>query len=157
MTARDTPVGTPLRTPFATKITLGDDPDISFFEKVVKPPAVIGGDMINQTTMFNTAWRTKWPKTLKELGPVTGSAAYEPAVFSQIIAQINSNQEITVTFPDTDTLVFYGALTLFDPQDLDQEESDQPIANYEIMPTLLHPTTGAETAPVVTGSGTDAP
>lgn len=152
-TARVTPTGTKLDNGFSTKITFANDADVSFWEKTVTPPGIDGGDGIDITTMFNTAWRTKAARTLKELTDASVTAAYDPNVHSQIVALVNVEQLITVTFPDTSTLDFYGYLKSFTPGEF--QEGEQPTADIEVVCTNLNPNTGLETAPVFTNnSGT---
>ena len=78
-------------------------------EVSISPPSVTGGGALEVTTHRNGTWRTKAPKTLKDLGEVSFSAVYDPAEFNTTgLGKVNVNQAITVTFPDTATLVFYG-------------------------------------------------
>ena len=153
-TARIAPVGIPLDDGFSTKIAFASDPDVSFWEKTVKPPGVDGGDAIEQTTMHNTAWRTMSSRSLKTLTPVTGTCAYDPVVYDQIVALINVEGSITVHFSNGDTLDFFGFLKSFDPGD--NEEGSQPEASFEIVPTNTDPSDGSESAPnYITSAGTD--
>jgi hypothetical protein len=109
-TARSTPVGIKLDDGHSTKVTFATDPDISLWEKAVQPPGVDGGDEIQTTTMFNEVWRTTSPRQLKTLTPSTFKAAYDPAVYDQIVALVNVRTTITDTFPDGSTLASYGFL-----------------------------------------------
>ena len=150
---RSTPVGTKLDDGFSTKIAFEADPDISFWEKTVTPPGVDGGDKIPISTMHNSAWRTFAARALKELTDSTLTCAYDPKVYSQIIAIVNVPTEITVHFPDTSTLSFFGFLKSFTPGEM--SEGEQPEADIEIVCTNLNPNTGLETAPsFVDNSGT---
>lgn len=146
--SRTTPVGTALEDGFSTKIALAIDPDISFWEKDVTPPGVDGGDAIEQTTHFNSAWRTFAPRSLKTGTDITVVAAYDPAVYSQIVAAININGLITVHFPDGSTLDVYGYLRTFSPGNL--VEGTMPEATCTFTVTNVNPATGAEAAPVFT-------
>ena len=131
--ARATPDGNKLKDGFSTKITIGLDSDISFWEKTVTPPAVEGGDKIDQTTMHNSAWRTFRPRSLKTLNECTLTAAYDPDVYDEIIAIINAETTITVTFPDGSTLAFFGYLRFFEPSE--HTEGEQPECTITIEPT----------------------
>ena len=144
-TERSTPVGTALEDGFSSKIAFASDPDVSFWEITVTPPGIDGGDAIDQTTMFNTAWRTKAARQLKELTDAALTCAYDPEVIDQIIALVNVENLITVHFPDTSTLDFYGYLRSFTPGDL--VEGERPEADVVIVCTNVNPVTGAETAP----------
>ncbi len=145
-TARQTPAGTALDDGFSTKIAFAADPDVSFWEKTVTPPGVEGGDAIEQTTMFNTAWRTFAARALKTLTDSSVTAAYDPKVYDQIIALINVEGLITVHFPDASTIDFYGFLKDFTPGE--NSEGEQPEADITIIATNINPSTGAEAAPV---------
>lgn len=147
-TARVTPVGTALEDGFSSKIAFAADPDVAFWEITVTPPGIDGGDSIDQTTMFNTAWRTKAARQLKELTDASLTCAYDPAVISQIIALINVEGLVTVHFPDTSTLDFYGYLKSFTPGEL--SEGERPEADAVIVCTNYNTASGAEVAPSYT-------
>lgn len=153
-TARQTPVGIKMGDGYQSLIAFASDPDISFWEKAVKPPGIDGGEAVENTTMHNTAWRTMSPRALKTLTPATVRAAYDPVVLDQIYALINVEGLITVHFPNNDTLDFYGYLQKFEPGDL--VEGTQPEATITIVPTNTNPSTGAEVAPnYISATGTD--
>lgn len=153
-TARSTPVGVALRDGHSSKIAFQADPDVSFWEKSVKPPGIDGGDPIETSTMHNTTWRTMAPRSLRTATPLTVVAAYDPRVFDQIVALVNVETGITVHFSDGSTLDFYGFLQNFEPNEL--AEGTHPEATITITPTNTHPTSGAEVAPnYKTASGTD--
>jgi len=109
-TAWQTPSGIPLWDGFFTLITFANDPDIGLWEKSTTPPGQDGGDAIDVTTFHNTTYRTKWPRSLVEITDGSFKAAYDPASWTQILAQINVRQEITVTFNDLSTEAFWGHL-----------------------------------------------
>lgn len=132
---------------FSTTIGFPSHPSVKFDEKEVTPPGVSGGGEIDTTTMNNTAWRTKMPKQLKTLTEASLVVAYDPAVYDEIVAMVNDNQLITITFPDTSTLAFYGWLDEFTPGA--NVEGEQPTAECTI---ICSNQTDAlvETAPVYT-------
>lgn len=142
-TARSTPSGTKLENGFSTKIAFAADADVSLWEIGVKPPGIDGGDSVGQSTMHNTTWETKSPGALLDLSESTFQAAYDPAVYDQIVALVNVNGWITVHFPDDSTLDFVGYLKTFDPQEL--TKNGRPVANVTIVPT--NHLSGVETAP----------
>lgn len=117
----------------------------TLYEKTVTPPGVSGGGETDTTTMLNTAWRTRSPKKLKTLSPASFTAAYDPAVFGTIVAQVNLNQLITVTFPDSSTVAFWGWIDEFTPGE--NTEGEQPTADCTIIPSNQN-ADGVETAPV---------
>ena len=131
---------------YPTRIDFASDADVNLWEKVVQPPGMDGGGAINISTMLNATYRTNAPKSLISMSESTFTAAYDPAVYTDIISLINVNNLITITFPDTSTLAFYGFLNLFEPGDM--EEGEHPEAEVTVIPTLQ--TLGVETAPVFT-------
>lgn len=130
---------------FATLISFSEDSDVQMWEKEVTPPGVSGGGENDTSTMRNTTWRTRSPKGLISLSEASFSAAYDPAVFDEIVAMVNVNQEITITFPDSSTLVFWGWIDEFTPGA--NTEGEQPTADVTIIPSNQDGS-GTETAPV---------
>jgi len=116
-----------------TLMTFAEDASISLWEKSVTPPGVEGGGENDTTTMHNSIWRTKSPKQLKTLTPASATAAYDPAVYDEIIAMLNVNQAITITFADASTLVFWGWIDVFAPGEA--VEGAQPTADLTIIPS----------------------
>ena len=119
------------------------------WEKEVTPPGVSAGGENDTTTMRNTAWRTKAPKSLKTLLPGSFVAAYDPEVIDEIIATVGVNQEIVITFPDDSTWTFWGWLDEFTPNNI--VEGEQPTANVTIIPGNQD-ANGDEIAPAYSGS-----
>ena len=108
----------------------------------------MGGEN-DTTTMRNEHWRTRQPKKLKTLTNMSVTGAYDAELYddAQILALIGVNQEITVTFPDLDTLVFWGWLDKFTPGEI--SEGSQPTATLEIIPSNQDDSNPqVETAPV---------
>ena len=130
-----------------TRITFADFPVVEFCEKEVTPPGVEGGGANDTTTMKNTTFRTMQPKKLKTLAEGGATVAYETVVYDKIIAMININQLITVTFPDLSSIAFFGWLDTFVPGAL--VEGEQPTAEITIIPSNQD-AAGAETPPVHT-------
>ena len=129
-------------------LTFAADNNIALKFRTVKPPGISGGGANNTTTHSNTAWRVKAPKKLKEMTPASIVCKYKPDVYTEIVALINVNTLMTITFPDGTTLAFYGFMNSFEPTGL--TEGEEPTATCELIPTLTHSTGGAETAPVIT-------
>lgn len=138
-----------LRDGYQTLVTFANYPTVKFYEMEVTPPGIEGGGPINQTTMHNTAWRTKWPKALKDLTPVVMTCEYDPDAFATTAVpdMIQENQLITLEFPDGDTIAFWGWVERFVPGP--HVEGEKPTAEVEIQPSLLNGSE-VETAPVHT-------
>lgn len=132
---------------FSTLITFANAPSIKLYEKEVTPPGVSGGGANETTTMRNTALRTMSPKKLKTVTPIKATCAYDPAVYTDIMAQVNVNQLITVKFADNSTIAIWGWLNEFTPGAA--KEGEQPTAEISIEPSLQNGS-GVETLPVFT-------
>ena len=130
---------------FSTTIDFGQGAVLT--EKTSTPPGLSGGGEIDTTTMANTTFRTRSPKALKTLTEASITAAYDAAALSTLLALINVNTSITVTFPDTATLVFWGWLDEFIPGE--SVEGEQPTAECTIIPSNRN-ASNIETAPVYT-------
>lgn len=100
-------------------------------EVSISPPSISSGGEIDVTTMSNTAWRTKAPKKLHELGEVSFSALYDPAQIGTHLTSVGTNQAITITFADATTLVFYGWVDSFSPSEI--SEGEAPTADVTII------------------------
>lgn len=132
---------------YQTLIGFADAGSILLKEKEVTPPGISGGGANDTTTMVNTTYRTRAPKSLKTLTDSSFTASYDPAVYDTILAQVNNNQLITITFPDTSTYAFWGWLDEFTPNA--QVEGEQPTAEITIIPSNQNDS-DVETAPVYT-------
>ncbi len=130
---------------FGTSIEFSaeDSAGLKVWEKEVQPPGVSGGGANDTTTLRNTAWRTMAPKNLKTLTDASITVAYDPACYDQIVLMVNVNQQITITFPDSSTLVFWGFIDTFTPNRI--IEGEQPTAECVIIPTNQN-AAGTETA-----------
>lgn len=152
-TVRGTPDGIMLENGFRIKITLASNTTISFWEREVKPPGVDGGDAVDTSTQFNAAWKTKSPRTLKDMTNSTFKAGYDPDVYNDIVAQVNVRTTVTKTYPDGSTLAYFGYLKSFEFDEL--FDGVFPVANGEIVPTNYDPVSHTEQGPVLTSvSGT---
>lgn len=132
---------------FATLITFGEDSDVQLWEKEVTPPSIEGGGENDVTTMKNTTYRTRKPKQLITIGECSMTAAYDTVAYTEILAMVNVNQEITITFPDGSTYVFWGWIDAFKPNAT--TEGEQPTAEITIIASNLD-NSDVETAPVHT-------
>jgi hypothetical protein len=132
---------------FSTTIDFGQGAVL--VEKTSTPPGLTGGGEIDTTTMANTTWRTRYPKALVTLSEASITAAYDPSALTTLLSLLNVNASITVTFPDTSTLVFWGWLDEFTPGEA--AEGEQPTAECTIIPSNVN-ASGVETAPVFTAA-----
>lgn len=140
---------TMLRDGQSTTILFSEDSDVKLWEKEVTPPGVSGGGANEITTMRNTAWRTMAPKTLKTLSEASLVAAYDPAVYDAVVAMLNENQLITITFPDGSRLAFWGWIDEFKPNRI--VEGEHPTAEITIIPSN-YDADGDEVAPDYTAA-----
>lgn len=133
----------------STTILFSEDSDVQLWEKEVTPPGVQAGGENDTTTMHNTEWRTRSPKSLKTLSECSFTAAYDPAVYDEILAMAGVNQSITIFFPDGSKVVFWGWLDEFTPNA--NKEGEQPTAEVKIIPSNQNDQ-GAETGPDYTAA-----
>ena len=138
------PTGNRIDDGHSTTVSFSSNPSVKLWEKQVTPAGMEGGGANDTTTMRNTTWRTRSPKKLKTLSECSFTAAYDPAVYTQILAMINLNQQITVTFPSGRTLVFWGWIDKFSPARM--QEGGQPEAECTVIPSNQN-SSGVETAP----------
>lgn len=115
----------------STKMSFAADPTVVFWEKTVTPPGIDGGGENDTTTMYNTEWRTKFPKKLKTMTEASMTGAYDPAHYIEAKNLINVNNLITVTFSDGSKIDFWGWLNTFEPQEI--VEGEQPEAELGII------------------------
>jgi hypothetical protein len=146
-TARQAPSGQKLRDGYQVLIAFINDPNISLWEKGVKPPGMDGGEKVDQTTMHNQLCTTAAPQYLVMYTDGTARVAYDPAEWDAIHDLINSNQAISFIFPDGSVLVAYGYLRSFEPDEL--VRGTQPEATITIVITNLDPLTCEEECPVM--------
>ncbi len=105
-------------------------------EKGVTPPAIEGGGKIDLTTMRNSNVRTFYPKQLYTLGDASIVVAWDPTLYEEMASVIGVNQTVTITFPDSTTLAFWGTLDGFAPNE--QVEGEQPTAVLTVLATNLN-------------------
>ncbi len=141
------PVGTRLTDGFKTIITFSGATGAALWEMTIQPPGVDGGGPNDTTSMRNTAWRTRQPKKLRTLTEASGTAQYDPVFFdtATLNALLNINQSITILFPDNSTLVFWGWLNEFKPNE--HKEGEAPTVRFTVVPSNQN-ATGAEIGPV---------
>ena len=153
-TARTTPTGRHFEDGYQSLITIALDVDIQLWEKAVTPPGYSGGDEIDITTMHNTTYRTKAPRSLIDLTNGSMTCGWKGTAYTQLLAVLNIETTITVTFPNGSTLAFFGYLKSATPNEL--AEGSMPELSCEFVATNRD-SAGAEQAPVygvATGTGT---
>lgn len=147
-TARGTPSDNrQLPDGYQSKITFANNATISLFEKTTRPPGMDNGEAIDQTTMFNTKYRTFKLRQLITCTPVSYKVAYNPTGINDLYNQVGVETTITQSFYDGSTVAYYGGVTKFEPDEM--EEGKLPMATVTITPTNRDPSSGAEAGPVV--------
>jgi len=154
LTSRGVPSGARITDGYQTLMAFQANATVSFWEISVTPPGIDGGEAVENTTMLNTTWRTMAARALKTMTPAQMTAAYDSAVYDNIVALINVETSITIHFPDSSALVFYGFLQKFEPGEL--KEGTQPTATITVVPTNYDPVNGVEAAPVYDSNGSGA-
>lgn len=119
------------------------------YEKEVTPPGLSAEGPNDTTTMRNTLYRTKAPKSLVTMLPGSFVAAYDPEVIDEIVAMLGVNQSIVITFPDDSTWTFWGWIDSFVPGPI--VEGEQPTADVTIEVSNQNGSQ-VETAPVYASS-----
>ena len=122
-----------LRDGHSTILTFANIPNVNFLEKEITPPGVDGGGENDVTTMRNEVWRTRQPKKLKTLTPLTLTVAYDPAIYDDVEAQLQVVQLVTITFPDGSEVDFFGWIDSFLPGP--HVEGEQPTAEMTVIPS----------------------
>lgn len=135
-----TPTGTMLTNGYASFYVIGTFQTIGFFEKEVTPFGLEGGDKIDVTTMYNHYVKTFAAQALYEASDAEMTVAYDPGVLDSLSGAgsgaINSNQTITIHFPDTSTWDTFGYIQNFSPSAMTNGE--QPEATVSMVFTNLN-------------------
>ena len=147
LTARTPPSGIKLREGFSTVVAFSRNPSINLFERSTQPPSVDNGEPIDNTTQFNTTWRTMRPRTLISSGPHTFKFLYDPACYDEIVALCGKEGSITEHLPDGSTLSYFGYLQKAEFDEL--EEGKEPSGTATIMATHYDPENHVEAGPVL--------
>lgn len=75
---------------------------------------ISGFEKLDITTLSNVAWRTAIPQTLKDCPDLTFTCNFAPAEWAGIVAEINKNQSIVLSFPGAlGDITFWGFLNNF--------------------------------------------
>jgi hypothetical protein len=148
ITARTIPTGYRLPEGFKITIAFALQPAVQFWEKAVKPGGIDGGEPLDFTTQHNIAWHTSRPRKLKKKEPYTATVAYDPDCLPIINGMINSEDSVTIHWPENSTDSFYGYLQKFEPKEL--KVGEPPEAEITIAVTNWDPTANVEQGPVFT-------
>lgn len=144
---RIAPVGIMLENGYRSLITFAADTNVSLWEIDVTPPGMDGGDAIDTTTMWNNSVRTKAPRALKTITDGSINCGYDPVVKTQLLALVNVNTTITITYPDGSTEAFFGFLKAATPNSL--AEGTLPQMACTFVATNSDPIPGTEQVPVI--------
>lgn len=113
-------------------------------EQTLTPAGLDGGGPIDTTTMRNSALRTMQPKQLITTTPASIDVLWDPALYADVYAMVNTNQQLTFTFPDGSTAIFWGFINTFSPQQI--QEGQPALCTIGFQPTNEN-NSGVETAP----------
>lgn len=116
ITARTAPTGIPMINGFKTTIAFAANAAVKFWEETVAPPGFDGGEKVEMTSMLNISDRTYAAQVLKTLTDTNITAFWVPALYTDIVALINTNGWITVHLPDLSNIRFVGYLQSAIPQ-----------------------------------------
>jgi len=148
VTALGTPTGHPLADGFSTRVVFSANTTIELYIKTITPPGLDGGAGVDQTTMHNTLWKTKAPRSLIEVTDASFKAAYDPNLYTSILALLNSKTgSVTYWFSDGSAIAFWAYLMKFQPAEV--SEGTQPEADVSIVHTNWDPVAKVEAGPTV--------
>lgn len=146
------PTAFKLRNGYQALLVFSADTNCEYYEISVGLPGMTSGDAIENTTQQNAIWRTMGPRTLVTLEEFQVTAGYDPIVYSSLLNILGVEQTVTIIFPDTSTLAFFGFLRSveFDPL----VDGTMPQLTMTITPTNYDPVHCVEAGPVLTHHGT---
>lgn len=128
-----------------TIITFSLDAEVKLAEVEVTPFGLDGGGEVDTTNMRRNTYRTQQPKRLISVSDGSLTVQYDPAVLDQILAMININQLITVTYSDGSADKVWGWINTFKPNG--HKEGETPTAEIEMKPSNQN-ASFVETGPV---------
>ncbi len=105
----------------------------TLWETGITPPTFEGGGAVETTTLRNSSVRTRANKTLKDLGECSFTAQYDDAHLTTLYGAVNTNQEITITFPDSSTLKFWGFIDSVSASEI--VEGEAPTVDVTVIST----------------------
>lgn len=104
--------------------------------KRITPPGYDGGGPIEDTSMHNLVFRTKYPKTLVTMTDATLMVSFDPDAYVSVFAVINVIQLLTYFFPLGETLALYGWVNTFIPNEF--SEGNQPEATMQLIHSMQY-------------------
>jgi hypothetical protein len=98
----------------------------TFRVKRMQPSGFDGGGRIDGTSMQSLRVRSGAPKSLMTGEQIKMTVYYDPILFRDMPGLMQRNGNITITFPDASSVVFYGWIEKFTPPD--HQEGENPLA-----------------------------
>lgn len=102
---------------FRTLVSFEFAPNLSFWERRVKPFGFDLGGPIDEATLRSSLYRAKSPKSLITTTDLVMTGAYNANVYSTFVSLLRFIQVITLTFPNAQAMTFDGWCDKFDPQE----------------------------------------
>lgn len=100
---------------------------------------------IDNTCLNNTAFITKQPQKLKEIADISFTAFAKIDDYDSINAEVNDNQQMTITVTGVGSIAFYGYLASFEVQEAGVGEALTATGNIVVTNVT---DAGVETGPV---------
>jgi len=110
---------------FRTLVSFNLNPNLSIWQKRIKPWGFDAGGGINTSSMRNASFHTMFPKTLIKITDLTIAAAYDPNLYPEYMAISRLIAGIITTYPDSAILTVYGWLDKIEPSE--HTEGEQPM------------------------------
>ena len=149
--ARVAPTGIRLKDghgPHKALMTIAADTNINIWEIEVGLPGYDNGEAIDITTQWNDDFRTFWTRYLHTLTEFTVVGAFDPILYTEVLAIRGVVTTFTIQFTDLSTLAFYAYVRMMEFDAM--VEGTMPRVTLTIKPTNADPTTAEEEAPVLT-------
>lgn len=142
------PTGIKMCQGYATVVNFGTKPSLAFWAVSVTPLGLDGGDAIDCTTMHSVTFREHDPRSLITTTDMKIEGFYDPAIWADLLALVNKIDTITIFFPDTSTLAFFGFLRQAEYGAL--KEGETAMMTLTVVGTHRDPVAGTLAPPVYT-------
>lgn len=149
-TTRTIPTGYPLKEGFRIYYAFAKNATVQIWEQVGKPLGYDGGEAIDTTTQWNTAYHTMRPQYLKKHDPITFTGPYDPDIHSALPSLINNEGSLTIYYPDGSYHDLYAFLQKVEFSD--NKIGEMPTATFTIIVTNWDPVNNVEVDPVFTAA-----